>query len=275
MNPRPLTFAQPGKFEIYCHRSTPTLYPEEAHETVQICVPLDGAQYNVTRQSETGRKLIHHLGARDVLALPIGQPHCVDWRRTADIVSLQLSEGFIADALGLQCLRIQDAFTLRDPFISSAAAQLRTSLQVEGSPSLIFAEAIATAIAYHVGLGAKERRGIRGAEHAPALSATALARLERFIDENLDQPISLTMLAKQTGLSLWHFMRRFRISRGMSPHDFITRRRLARAKTLLSQSRLSITQIALEVGMSHSHFSRTFLSRVGASPREFRRQRRR
>jgi len=74
------------------------------------------------------------------------------------------------------------------------------------------------------------------------------------------------------GLSMWHFLRRFSASHGLSPHAFITQRRLARAKELLAKTNLSIVEIALAVGMSHSHFSRTFLAQFGMAPREFRQQ---
>jgi AraC-like DNA-binding protein len=271
MKTRPLTFADPGRFELYCHHSPPTTYPEESHETVQICVPMPRALYSVIRQSETGRSLVQHLGARDVLVLPVGQPHGVAWRRSADIVSLQLSRHFIAEALGVAELRLEDTFALRDPFITAAADQLRTSLRGGEPISPAFAEAIATVIAHRVGLRAGtaapgERKNVQ------ALSGPHLARIEYFIEQHLDQPISLTTLAQQSSLSLWHFTRRFHASHGVTPHAFITERRLARAQTLLTGSRLSITEIALEVGMSHSHFSRSFLQRFGVSPREFRRQ---
>jgi AraC family transcriptional regulator len=239
---------------------------------VEICVPLEHALYNVTRRSETGRALVHHLGARDVLVVPVGQPHSVNWRRSADIVSLHMSESFIARALGVPSLHLQDMFTLRDPFTSAAAAQLRMSLRAEG-PSLAFAEAMATAIAYRVGVGAAGGRGIRAGESVRPLSASQLARIERFIEEHLDEPISLAALAELVDLSMWHFIRRFNASHGLSPREVITQRRLARAQRLLSDTRLTITEVALEIGMSHSHFSRSFLQRYGLSPREYRRQR--
>lgn len=274
MSERPLTFVDAGRYEIYCHHSLPADYPEEVHETVQVCVPLERALYSVTRQSEIGRTIAQDLGARDVLVVPIGQPHAVVWRRSADIVSFQMSESFIAQALGVSAVRLQDAVTLRDPFISQAAAKLRDSLSEGGLPSLAFAEAIATVIAYRIGLGAATAgAGIRAQKNAPPFPATQLARIESYIEERLDQSISLSSLADQTGLSMWHFIRRFNASFGLSPHAFITQRRLARAQNLLAKSNLSITEIALEVGMSHSHFSRSFLAEFGLSPREFRRQR--
>jgi len=49
--------------EIYSRHSAAVRYPEESHETVQICVPMARALYSVTRQSETGSTLAHALGA--------------------------------------------------------------------------------------------------------------------------------------------------------------------------------------------------------------------
>src|SRR5262249_49452288 len=148
-------------FEIYSHHSAPTLYPEEKHETVQICVPMESALYSVTRQSETGRALVHNLGARDVLVIPVDQPHSVHWRRPAGIVSFQISERVFAEVTGLPQLRLADAFTLRDPFISAAAAQLMMPPGPGDTHNLAFADAITTAIAYRVALGAAADGGFR------------------------------------------------------------------------------------------------------------------
>jgi AraC family transcriptional regulator len=249
------------------------VYPEEIHDTVQICVPLARALYSVVRQSETGRRLVHHLGSRDTLVVPAGQPHSVNWRRQANVVSLQVSDAFIAHALGVSRLHLPDTFTVRDPFISAAAAELHDSLCVEGRPNLVFAEAIATLIVCRIGARTPGNGGIRAKELVPAFSASELARIERFIEERLDQTITVAMLANLTGLSMWHFMRRFNASHGLSPHNFVALRRLLRARELLSDTKLSVSDIALEVGMTHSHLSRSFLLRFGLSPREFRRQR--
>lgn len=274
MSDRPLTFADPGRFEIYCHYSPPMDYPEEAHGSVQVCIPQRGAAYSVTRQSEGGSRLVHRLGARDILIIPAGQPHAVAWRRPAEIVSLQLYEPFLMRALGAGDLRLRDATTLRDPFISVAGAQLLAALH-DGDPlSPAFAEAIAIAVAYRVAVGAAARGSLAVPRGVPTLTPAQLVRISRYVDERIDEPIRLAELATQLELSPWHFLRRFTASEGQPPHAFIAERRLVRAQELLAASELSITEIALEVGMSHSHFSRRFLKRFGVSPREFRRQRR-
>jgi AraC family transcriptional regulator len=273
MSHRPITFADPGRFEIYCHHSPPTNYPEEVHETVQVCIPLENALFSVTRISEGGRSQLQMLGARDVLIIPACQPHAIEWKRPADIVSLQLSQPFVAQAIDQPKLVLRDSCVLRDHFISAAAVQVRAALRRGPRLNPAFAEAMATAIAYRIGVGASAGSRIRTSKHAPPLSAPQVARVNRLIDERLDQRITLAELATVAGLSKWHFMRRFYASHGTSPHDFVTQRRLARAQALLATSDLSITAIALEVGMSHSHFSRTFLDRIGVAPREYRRHR--
>jgi AraC family transcriptional regulator len=134
---------------------------------------------------------------------------------------------------------------------------------------------MATAIAFRAALAASSPVSTRSAGVAPALSAREGVLIDRYVDEHLDEPITLAALAAVVGLSPRHFMRRFEATHGVSPHELITRRRLARAQTLLVESSMTIVQVALEVGMSHSHFSRTFLARFGVSPREYRRPQRR
>jgi AraC family transcriptional regulator len=269
MRARPVTYSSPDRLEISCHHSPPVVYAEEAHETVQVCVPLERALYGVTRQSETGRTITQSLGARDVLVVPAGQPHAVTWRRPADIVSLHFSHAFLAEALDSPAVVLADTFTVRDPFISAAAAQLR-ALGPGARLSPAFAEAVATTIAYRVVAAADRRTATTGTVRA--LSGAQLARIDRYVEAHLDRPIPLSPLAAELGLSVWHFMRRFQASHGVSPHDYITQRRLARARALLLTSTLPVAAVALEVGLSHSHFSRTFLRRCGVSPLEYRRQ---
>jgi AraC-like DNA-binding protein len=72
------------------------------------------------------------------------------------------------------------------------------------------------------------------------------------------------------GLSRWYFARVFQETVGTSPHDYVTRRGLDRARQLLCTTSRSIMDIAGEVGMTHSHFSRVFSRRLGVTPTEFR-----
>ena len=66
----------------------------------------------------------------------------------------------------------------------------------------------------------------------------------------------------------------FRAAFHTTPYHFLLDRRIDRAKTLLSSTRLSITEIIAAVGFSTpNHFATTFRQRVGLTPRDFRRGR--
>jgi AraC-like DNA-binding protein len=98
--------------------------------------------------------------------------------------------------------------------------------------------------------------------------------LRRVIERmrNLDTGLSLQMLAKESGYSRVHFVRMFRAATGHSPHNYLLRLRLDRARELLVSPTLSLTDIALECGFSsHSHLSRVFRQVLGATPSQYRR----
>jgi AraC family transcriptional regulator len=273
MMTKPLPFSDPGRFALYLFDSIRLpIIPERGPDSIQICVPLARAHYSIAHKSDRGAKLVKHLGGRDILVLPADDFHAVTWQRPSDVIAVHVSERFLAEALGLARLHLPSPFTVRDAFISAAAVQLRTSLRDGRPPSAAFAEAIATVIAYRVGIEAQSSAGLRASAGVQAFSAEQIGRLNRFIERNLDRSFTTAMLASEMKLTQWHFARRFHASHGISPLVFITERRLMRAQELLRGSNQPITQIALDVGMTHSHFSRSFLKRFGVSPREFRQQ---
>lgn len=89
----------------------------------------------------------------------------------------------------------------------------------------------------------------------------------------LEDELTLADLSAEADLSAWHFLRAFRETFGETPHAFLTRMRLARAKELLTVSRRPVTEVCFDVGFtSLGSFSTLFHRHVGVSPAEFRRR---
>ena len=106
------------------------------------------------------------------------------------------------------------------------------------------------------------------------LPPRVLRRVEEYIDLHLGETISLEALADVAGLSLSHFARTFRQSKGMSAGNYLLQRRVERTMELLTGTHLSLAEIALAVGFSdQSHCSRSFCKHVGIGPRAYRRSR--
>jgi AraC-like DNA-binding protein len=92
-----------------------------------------------------------------------------------------------------------------------------------------------------------------------------------WLEERSDQDVDLASVAAATELSPFHFLRLFRSTLGVTPHQFLVRCRLRNAARLLADHDRSISSIALDVGFSDlSNFVRTFHRAAGVSPRAFR-----
>ena len=103
------------------------------------------------------------------------------------------------------------------------------------------------------------------------LPPRVLRRLRDHIDTNIDQRISVEALARLANLSVCYFVRAFKQSVGVTPHDYLIRRRVERTMELLSGTDLSLSEIALAAGFAdQSHCARRFRQHVGMSPRDYR-----
>jgi transcriptional regulator of acetoin/glycerol metabolism len=103
------------------------------------------------------------------------------------------------------------------------------------------------------------------------LSAGAMRRVREYVEVHLNESIDLTMLAGAAGLSMHHFARQFKQSAGVTPHRYLTQKRVERAQKMLAQTDLSLSEVAYAAGFSdQSHLARHFRHILGTTPREFR-----
>ncbi len=92
-----------------------------------------------------------------------------------------------------------------------------------------------------------------------------------YIDSNFREPITLEKAANLAGLSKGAFSAVFRKKIGVTFQDYIIKKRLNWASTLLKSTELNITEIAYNSGFrSHSHFSSMFKKVFGISPLDYR-----
>jgi AraC-like DNA-binding protein len=98
-----------------------------------------------------------------------------------------------------------------------------------------------------------------------------LCRARSFIDECYDLPLDLNEISRQACLSRYHFLRLFREAFATTPHQYLIKRRIEKAKELLRTRRLSVTDICFEVGFqSLGSFSSLFRRCVGHAPINYR-----
>lgn len=101
-------------------------------------------------------------------------------------------------------------------------------------------------------------------------------KIRNYIDEHYSEDLSLEDLAREATLSPTYASRIFKKYMGVSPIQYLKRRRIGEAESLLISTDESITNIAIKCGYgSANNFNRVFLKLLGISPSVYRKNHRR
>jgi AraC family transcriptional regulator len=103
------------------------------------------------------------------------------------------------------------------------------------------------------------------------LGPARLRRIREWIQAKLEGDLSLDEMARSVGLSTAHFARMFRKSTGETPHQFVLRHRLERAKAMLRAPDARVLDVAVACGFkTQQHFAQVFRDVCGVSPTGYR-----
>jgi AraC family transcriptional regulator len=226
--------------------------------------------------------------AGDVFFGPANVPTAVRTERAFEGILLCLSPALFGPGAaggGVALENAAPAVMRRDAFVERVVTALADEVGREGrAGGALFAAALATALGVHLSreyaggtgphppaarlpgdeLDRLERHAGGTGPHPPAarLPGDELDRLERHVARNLDAPLTLDDLARVVGRSRFHFARLFKAATGETPHRYVVRRRVERARELLLAGD-SIAEVAAAVGFAsrshlHAHVRRAF-----------------
>ena len=260
----------------YLHR-----LPEQTERLVDLSrdpvVSLEIGAMGVVERCVEGRRDIARLAADSLTLTPAHAPCEWQWSGNSfeifdvyiphEMLQAAWSDHFSGDPAGLN---FAPTLHLKDPGVLFLMKSLYCLAHTERrNTALVYQMATHHLVASLLGLeGTLSTRACgRG-----GLSASVKRRMLAYIHEHVDDDLSLDDLANVAGLSPYHFLRQFRRSVGETPHRYVVRQRLSRARQLLSQTRLPVVEIALRCGFEDSsHFARRFRAQYRLSPSAFRR----
>jgi len=99
-----------------------------------------------------------------------------------------------------------------------------------------------------------------------------LDELERFVGDNIDQPIDVLDLSRVAEMSVGHLCRVMKRDTGFTPYQFVLRMRIDRARAHLAQRDVPLVEVALACGFANqAHFNAAFKKMTGLTPGQFRR----
>ena len=158
---------------------------------------------------------------------------------------------------------------LDDPIITnlmfSAVAALR-----DGAPDF-YAQAVAQWLAAHLLLGPSAGFGWSRSSARERISDYRLVRVLEYVEAHLSERLDLRVLAREAGISPFHFAALFTKTVGATPHRHVQHLRMQAAKAMLRDTDKTILDIALSCGFgSASHFAVAFRRQFSQTPTEFR-----
>jgi AraC family transcriptional regulator len=200
--------------------------------------------------------------------------HVGEWVGLMNVTHLQIG---VSDAALMACsdgaygeFELRPSFKFAEPRLSAMVAAVHAEM-VAGFPSgRLFLDSIEQAMAVTLVNG-------HAARHRPVqiyrggLGAARLRRIKELVRAKMEDDLSLDEMAESVGLSTAHFARMFRKSTGETPHQFVLRQRLERAKAMLRAPDARILDVAVACGFkTQQHFAQAFRDVWGVSPTEYR-----
>ena len=167
---------------------------------------------------------------------------------------------------------IRYAADVGDELVRQIGLRVVRELQDETSTGTVLVDSLSHALVAHLGATyAGEAKLFAPARDNGRLDGVRLRRVLDYIEDNLDQDITVEHLARVACLSRFHFSRMFREASGVAPHRYISNSRLRLAKQLLADGRHSLVDIALTCRFSsQASFNKAFARETGMSPGKFR-----
>jgi AraC family transcriptional regulator len=216
------------------------------------------------------RQMLFHGG---ITLIPVKHANWGAWNQPFQGFNLSLKPELLtrnaAELLAVDQVEVLPQKPFYDPLILQIGLALKADLESHRPGGRLYAEAMATALAVHIlrNYSAHSHQSVR---HLGGLSPTQLKRVTDYINDHLDRDLSLEELAAIAQLSAYHFCRSFKRSTGLTPHQYVIRQRVERAKQLLKDSKLGIAEVAVACGFTHqSHLNRHFKRLTGVTPKNF------
>jgi AraC family transcriptional regulator len=157
-----------------------------------------------------------------------------------------------------------------DPRLGALVAAARAEMAAGFPSGRLFMDSVEQAMAVAlVASHAVRHRPVRLSRGG--LGSARLRRIKELIHAKMEDDLSLDEMAQAVGLSTAHFARMFRKSTGETPHQFVLRRRLERAKAMLRAPDARVLDVAVACGFkTQQHFAQVFRDVWGVCPTEYR-----
>ena len=199
---------------------------------------------------------------------------------SSNMVLLYLRPSFVRSTatkfqLGCIDLALKPELRVQSNHISHIALSLLEELEEGSLVGKLYADSLAVGLTVQLIKHYSSLRDLRMGQGgmAPHRLRKAISLIDQHLANEQEGRVELRNVAKEVGLSYFHFSRAFKQSIGLTPTAYIAEQRIKRARDLMKDTTLPISEVALRAGFSsQSHFTTSFRRFSGVTPRSFRKR---
>lgn len=248
--------------------------PEHSHKEHMITFSLNGGCHGEIRTASGFIASAESI--ESVCVIPSGQPFSARIKGDSEQLAIYLDPSLVlraaddARAVALRAVEVVEGCSPNDPVVRSIGLALLAELEGSAPGGRLYTESLANVLAVHL-LRHYTVAGDSAQRFTGGLSGRTLRRVLAFISDNYESDLSLAELAGVAEMSTFHFAREFKRTTGTTPHQYLIKFRVERAKSMLTESEIPLVEISTRSGFSHqSHFTRLFHRLTGMTPNSYR-----
>ena len=164
-----------------------------------------------------------------------------------------------------------ETYNIKDPNLEYIFRLLLSEIQTGNQNGELFIENIVSILSTHFVKNYSKEQTSHLVENVNGLTKKELEKALAYIHNNMSENFNINTLAEEFGINKFSFIKRFKSSTNVTPHQFIIKKKLERSRNLLKEQSLSLSDITYMLNFSdQSHFSNSFKKMYGMTPLEFR-----
>lgn len=259
---------------LYLEKHNLAAVPIPIHEHATFCLHLQTSEQVEMDWYSSGRSGHQITGAGNVIFLTPGTRDSLLWHGPSQRIVVSMDPSLIKQAADQMESKgtpeFENLWSLQDEQLRLLVTEMEREMSTGWAMGSLYGDSLSTSLAIAL-IKKYGRTSLPFPQLKGGLSQPRLRQVLAYMEENLQHDIRLQDLASLVGLSNFHFMRSFRQSTGLTPHQYLTQMRVSRAQSLLLRPQWTILQIAGAVGFADpSQFSKVFRTSTGVSPSKWR-----
>ena len=276
-NQKPIIFHHSASWEgleLHNSRFLAGEIDEMVDQKHEITIPLFGT-FITEKHTATGKTKLNCGTVGSSCLVPAGQPIQCHWIDETELLYMKVDKVLVSEAAAnlrlSKQIELVETYGMQDPLLIQFGLALLAESKSDEAQGRLYAESLVHSLALHLVRHYSTSNTIPETISIGGLSGSKFRRAKEFINEHLEEDVTLNEIAHYVGLSPYHFARAFKKTTGLTPQQYLTEQRIERAKNLLAKSDLPLVEVGFRSGFKNqSHFTTLFRKFTNKTPKLWR-----